>query len=251
MSLLPTDLSLLNAIILIIASFFTSVLTSAMGIGGGIALLTLMAQLMPISAVVPVHGIVQLGANTGRALLLYRHIHYHLLGYFSLGAILGGLIGAHIYIALPVSTLQLLLGLFILYSIWGPLPQYHLSTHIRGFSALFGAMTTLASIFVGAIGPLVAILIKSLSLNRQAHVATFSTCMVIVNIIKVMTFGLLGFAFHDYLLLMLLMLFTGFIGTWAGQHYLQKISDEKFIKWLNAILTLLAIHLIFQSLKLF
>ena len=70
--LLPPDVSALAGIGLVALSLFTSALTAAAGIGGGLVLLSVMASFLPPIVVIPTHGVVQLGSNAGRAVLL-RH----------------------------------------------------------------------------------------------------------------------------------------------------------------------------------
>ena len=65
--LVPSGLEPAAAIILVTASFFTSALTAAFGVGGGVFMLALMGLMVPVAALIPVHGAVQLGSNTGRA----------------------------------------------------------------------------------------------------------------------------------------------------------------------------------------
>jgi len=44
--------------LVVAASFATSFLTAAFGIGGGAVLLAILASLMPSAALIPVHGVV-------------------------------------------------------------------------------------------------------------------------------------------------------------------------------------------------
>ena len=66
-SFLPEGIGVGAALLLVVASFFTSALTAAFGVGGGVAMLALMGLFVPVAALIPVHGTVQLGSNTGRA----------------------------------------------------------------------------------------------------------------------------------------------------------------------------------------
>lgn len=63
MEILHTLFSDTTTITMILASFFTSAITAAMGIGGGVVLMAIMAVFLPVSALVPVHGIVQMASN--------------------------------------------------------------------------------------------------------------------------------------------------------------------------------------------
>ena len=56
---------------------------------GGVLLLAIMAGIVPAAALIPVHGLVQLGSNGNRALMTRRHIDWPLLRRFALGALAG------------------------------------------------------------------------------------------------------------------------------------------------------------------
>ncbi|MBT3334540.1 MAG: sulfite exporter TauE/SafE family protein, partial [Rhodospirillaceae bacterium] len=73
--LLPGGMSPLVAILLLGISAFTSLISAAFGLGGGLVLLAVMATVMPAAALVPVHGVVQIGSNFGRATVMVRHIY--------------------------------------------------------------------------------------------------------------------------------------------------------------------------------
>lgn len=70
---------------LIVLAGFTSFLTAAMGAGGGLLLLVVMASFLPMAIVIPVHGLVQLGSNANRMLLTYRHVDSSMLLFFVAG----------------------------------------------------------------------------------------------------------------------------------------------------------------------
>ena len=54
---LLNDLSLLQALLLLVSSFLGSLMTAALGVGGGSFLIAVMATVMPPLALVPLHGI--------------------------------------------------------------------------------------------------------------------------------------------------------------------------------------------------
>ncbi|MEO1379985.1 MAG: hypothetical protein AAFU69_06480, partial [Pseudomonadota bacterium] len=53
-----------------------------LAMGGGLTLLAVMGMFLPVSVLVPVHGLVQLGSNTGRAVALKNDIEWGTLGPF-------------------------------------------------------------------------------------------------------------------------------------------------------------------------
>ena len=93
----------------------------------------------------------------------------------------------------------------------------------------------------------VASYIKTLQLDRLAHVATHSTLMTIQHLLKTIAFGLLGFAFSEWAGLICLLIAFGFAGTVMGRHVLARIDEKKFKFALTAILTVLALRLIYAG----
>lgn len=246
LELLPNTLSTLDAVILVGVSFLTSMLTAAVGIGGGMLLLAVMAQILPVPTIVPVHGVVQLGSNVGRAFILRPNIDGRIFLYFLGGSILGAILGGQIVVTLPVMYLQLILATFILFSTWGPKPR---SNMVGENGLMFGGFfSTLLTMFVGATGPFVAVTLKRLGLDKLTHVATMAACMSTQHALKVVAFSLLGFAFTQFLPLMVLMIATGFLGTLVGGQLLDRLSEQTFSTLLKWVLTLLAFRLLWKAL---
>ena len=246
--LLPEVVSLPAALALVISAGFTSALTAGLGIGGGVLLLGIMAFLVPPAALVPLHAVVQIGSNTGRAWLMRRHIATGIVMPFALGAMLGASAGGSVASALPAHQLELLLGLFILYAVWGRWPELQGRARAAGLW-LGGTTMSFLSMFVGATGPLVASLLKTQSLERQPHMATFSACMSLQHGIKILVFGGLGFVFTPWLPLLTAMIASGFVGTWLGERWLAGRSEAGFRRGLDWLLTAMAVQLLWQAVR--
>jgi uncharacterized membrane protein YfcA len=246
LSLLPSSLSSLDAAFLILLSGFTSMLTAAVGIGGGLLLLAFMAQIVPLSALIPIHGLVQLGANFNRAYMTREHIHWPVARRFMFGAVIGAVVAAFFVVQLPLDLLKLTVGGFILFLVWGPSPG-GLKLSAFGLNAA-GAITTFVSAFVGATGPLVASIIRQQGLEKTDIVATFSSCMVLQHLLKVGVFLALGISFWEWWFVVSAMIVSGALGTWLGLKVLNRLSSERFDLLFKAVLTVLAIRLISQVL---
>jgi uncharacterized membrane protein YfcA len=229
---------------LILASGVTSFIAGAFGLGGGIVLLTIMGSLMPVATMIPVHGVVQWGSNAGRMLLMLRHVDTSILLPFVLGSLIGGAIGSAVVIRMPPELLQIGLGLFVLWSIWGKLPAL---TSGRSAMAGTGLVSTFLTMFFGATGVFVAAVVRTFGFDRLTFVATHATCMTLQHGIKVVAFGLLGFAYGQYAPLMVLMVGSGLLGTYVGRYVLKRTADQRFHLILNGLLTLMALRLLWQG----
>ena len=249
LAFLPPELSPLVAAFLVFISFFTSALSATFGLGGGVALLAIMASVMPPLAIIPVHGVVQLGSNVGRAAVQAAHVHRGLLLWFTLGAIAGALIGGQIVFALPVQILRLVVGLFILWTIWGVRPKVKTAGPVT--MATGGLLSTVLTMFVGATGPFVAALLSPQPLEKKQLIGTHATLMAVQHTLKVLTFGLLGFAYGPWIVLIAAMIGAGFLGTITGSRILDRLPEAGFRKGFKIVLGLLAAQLILRALAAF
>ncbi len=226
---------------LVICSVMTSMLTATAGVGGGVLLFAIMAWVMPLTALIPVHGVVQIGSNVGRLLLMVRKVKLTVFLPFLAGSALGGTLGAAVVVQLPPTAMQIALGAFILWAAWMKPPTFVVNPRVV---ALTGLAVTFLTMFFGATTPLIASVLRLLRLDRLSHVATQAACVIAQHGVKVAAFGFLGFAFAPYLALVIAMIAAGFIGTLIGNHLLWKIADQRFQVMLSCMLTVLAVGLL-------
>lgn len=223
-------------------SFATSFITAAFGIGGGVVLLAVLASLLPPAAIIPVHGVVQFGSNAGRAVIMRAHTDWRAVGPFTLGALVGVALGGLVVVDLPAGVLQIVVGLFVLWSVFFKPPGFLASSAV-----VAGAFSSFITMFVGGTGPFIAAFVKTMGFERMRHVGTHATLMTIQHLAKSLVFGLLGFAFAQWLPLIAAMIASGFLGTVVGKKVLAKIPEETFKKVLSAILIVLALRLIWAG----
>jgi len=244
--LVPADIGLTASAALIALSAATSFVTAAAGIGGGIILIAVMAVMMPAQALIPIHGVVQIGSNAGRAAIMIRGVEWKVIAMFCIGSLIGAAIGGLTAVQLPPAVLNIGLACFILWSVWGPA----VSAAGRFRVIVTGVFSSFLTMFFGATGSFVSAMVKSMRLGRVEHVATHSACMVAQHSIKVFAFGLLGFNYAPYAGLVVAMVLSGFLGTVIGKHVLVKMNDQTFHRIIAVILSVLALRLLYEGASL-
>ena len=242
MIFLPPGLDGLTAALLIAVSFLTSALTAAFGIGGGVAMLGALAGAVPASVIIPVHAVVQLGSNFGRAVLQKDHANWPMVGRFTIGAIIGVAIGAWLFISLPDRVLLGCLGIFILVMVWVPKPE--IPGLARSGLVIGGAISSLLTMFVGATGPFIQAILLNLKLDRKGVVANQAVMMSVQHLLKVIAFGFIGIALVPWLPLIATMIGAGFIGTVMGTRLLDRMPERVFQWGLKLLLTVIALDLL-------
>ena len=234
-------------ITLCLVSFFTSLISATFGLGGGVMLVTSMASLLNPLAVIPIHAVIKVNSNLFRAIMMWSHIKFIWMLPFVIGTVAGVSIGGQIVFAIPKYLLQGIIGFFILYSLWG-FSSKAIKPSWLSFIGI-GVISSFATMFVGGTGSLVAPFIKATTDERRMTVATPAAFMSWQHGVKILIFGLLGFAFAPYFPLMSVMIVFGIIGTWWGKSILTGMRERVFVLAFNAVLILLATRLIYQAVR--
>lgn len=242
--LLPDGLAPVVFAGLVAASAVTSAITASFGIGGGVIMLALMASTLPASALIAVHGAVQLSSNAGRFWMLRDAVAPRALGVFAIGAAAGCLLGGLVAVELPGWAVQAGVGLFVLWAVLARVPVW-----IGRWPLVAGLVSSVLTMFFGATGPFVAVHVRALGLPRQGQVGTNAAMMTIQHALKLVVFGALGFAFGPWLGLIALMSLSGLAGTWIGTHVLGRMSEAGFRRALDILLILIALRLLWQGLS--
>lgn len=245
-SFLPNGITPAIAALLFVSSFFTSALTASFGVGGGVAMLALMGIFIPVAALIPVHGAVQLGSNGGRAWHQRANMRMDIALPFMLGSMVGAVAGAFVVVQLPDALLKLVLGGFIIAITWVAIPGI---AHL-GKAGLMTASAGIAvlSMMVGATGPIVSpILAQFLAGERKQLVATHAAVMITQHGLKIIVFGVAGFIFRDWLWLIAAMIVSGYLGTVYGSRLLDRLDEKTFRVWFRIGITLLSLDLLRQG----
>jgi len=247
MSFVPPDITTVFAAVLVITSFLTSALTAAMGLGGGVAMLAVLSLGLPVTSVLPVHGVVQMGSNSGRVVIQRRHLVTPVLLWFALGSLAGIALGASVVISIPDALAKGTLALFILWSVYRKKPSATAQRHGKTYFVLGGAISSFCTMLVGATGPLVAALLARTGLIKQPLVATHAACMVMQHGMKILVFGTLGFAYAQWVPLIAVMIASGLAGTWVGTRTLDNLPEATFRLGFKIVMTAVSLHMLWQA----
>lgn len=225
----------------VLACLLVSVLNTTIGTTGGVTFAA-MASVLPPTAVVPIHGLVESIASLFRWWLLRKFVDYRFLAFFTLGGCLGFAAGYPLIGRLSDDMLRTLLGGFILVVAWAPLGW------IRVPPALAGAVTSFLSMLVGATGPLVAAIITHYESDHSRVIGTQGACTAIQHGVKAALFGLWGFSFAAYLPVIVALTLAIVGGTWAGRWVLLRAPQSVLKLLLKLIVTVLGVRLLLQGL---
>ena len=239
------ELSIYDNLLLTLLSFFTAMMTSIAGAGGGTVLLAAMLQFMNPSEAIPVHGVIQFTSNIARTWLLRKFVKWGIILKFSLMIPLGVYLGLEIFQSFDAEDIKKLIGLFIIIALILQNTKFIKNLIISSnWYYIVGLFTGILNILVGVIAPLLAVIVKQSINEKKSIVGTLGYFGLVGNFTKIIGFSLIGFSFLEYLDTFLLMIPATLLGSRIGQYLLDKISNKLFFYIFQIILIFLALRLL-------
>jgi len=235
----PTTLALLVAL-----AFGTAILSAIIGMGGGILLLAALVSFLPPIVAIPLHGVIQIASNGSRVVVQRKHIQPRIAGTFGILVLPGGFLGYVALTSTPESVANIALGVFILAAVWIRLPTPGQPRSAFRRFLLLGGAAGITNTSVGSSGPLIAPFFLGLGLTRHQIIGTKAACQVQGHLTKIVVFGLAGFAWSEYSMLLGLTILAVVAGTVVGSRILDRVNEETFVVLYKYTLTLIALRMI-------
>ncbi|CAH0991020.1 hypothetical protein SIN8267_01121 [Sinobacterium norvegicum] len=225
-----------------IIAFITSVIAGVVGFGGGMLLIAILPIFLSPSIIIPIHGATQLASNASRMAFSLSDVKWALLPKFLAGSLIGTLLFGLLLVNMPVDTVPLAIGIYILLNLWSPRFGRFIS-HYESYY-LIGLLQTGLSLVVGATGPLsLSVLTKQLNCKNEI-IATSSMFMSISHLVKIPVFGLIGFSLFDHSYLLAMMILGSVAGSFVGTQLRRAADNQRLITIIKLLLTAMAIKMI-------
>lgn len=230
----------------------TGILTAVTGAGGGVLLLGIMGLVLPVPAVVPVHGAVMLWQNISRLGFMHRLVDWRFVGLVAMGSVVGAAVAGPVAVSFNETTMQVVLACGLLFLVWAPKPTKEFLPFIpaKYKTIVLALVTSFITMIIGAAGVLFAAIRRRSGHDKQAVLADQSAIMALQHGLKVLVFGSLGFAFAPYLPLLAAMAVAGLLGTWVGVTLLRKISNAWFDHLFKLVVSIVAGALLVRAIGL-
>lgn len=232
--------------ILVFFSFFTSALSAATGMGGGVLLFTVMTLYFPLNVIIPIHGVIQFFNNFLTLSFLRTHLKKSLMLPFFLGSVPGIIVAAFLVDKIiKTNTPQIIIVCLILYSLFRPAKLPDLELKHKNFFWV-GLITGFLGIIAGAIDPVLAPFYVRKDLTKEEVIANKAAMQAIVHFAKIPVFLSLGFDYVPFLSFCLITNFACFFGTRFGIMMLQKMSETVFLKVFKVALSATGLRLVYK-----
>ncbi len=219
------------------------------GFGTALIAAPVLAQNMPVAAIVPLLALLDCLAAIVNGVKLSDRIARHEMMWLVPLMIAGSLAGAWLLLVVPGRPMMLALGVFVvgyaLYAMFSPAARVGLK---QIFVVPFGLIGGVFSAMFGSGGFIYAMYLSRRLEDKDAMRATQSALIALSTFTRVVIFALAG-VYADFRLLVLAALLVPamLIGLYAGHHITLRMTREQFLRALNIVLIATGAALILRA----
>jgi uncharacterized membrane protein YfcA len=222
------------------------------GFGTALIAAPVLAQILPVSAIVPLLALLDCLAAIVNGVKLGDKIAKREMMWLVPLMIAGSLLGAWLLLVIPPKPMMLALGIFVvgyaLYALFAPVSRVGLK---QAFVVPFGLIGGIFSAMFGSGGFIYAMYLSRRLDDKDAMRATQSALIALSTFTRVVIFALAGiYADLKLLMLALALVPAMLIGLYLGHHITLRMTREQFLRMLNFVLIATGSTLILRALAL-
>lgn len=218
--------------------------------GAAMLLIPILGFTLPAQSVAPVITVASLMANPSRTFVFWNHIYWPAVRWLLPGSLVGAVAGAVAFTQVPAEFLQLILGIFLISTIW----QYRFGKRkksfpmpLAGFLPL-GLMISFISGLIGGTGPVMNPFFLNHGMEKEQLVATKAINSLALQSTKLLSYVSLGVITLEMGIQGVIIGIGGIAGVFWARHHLQKIDDERFRRYTLWLMPIGGIILITKAL---
>ncbi len=216
-------------LLLIIATFVTSVISGVLSMAGGMILMGVFGFFLSVPAAMVLHGVAQAFSNGSRVWIYRSHIRWGVLIPYTIGALIILAVFAVFTFVPSIGVVFILIGLFPF--IAQALPDsIDLDMEKKPVAFLSGLVVTLAQMLAGASGPVLDIFYVKSSLTKEEILGTKAVTQTLGHIIKLIYYAGIMFVASTEIAWWVVpaVVAAAILGNYAGSLIVKGFSDNQF-----------------------
>lgn len=235
-----------------LALFVAYAIFGVTGFGSALIAAPVLAQIMPITTIVPLLATLDLAAAITNGIRIDAKADRSELVLLYPAMAVGSLIGAALLFHVPTRSLMLALGVFIIaYAVWSFFRRQSTSRIARAWAIPISTVGGIFSGLFGMGGAIYAMYISRRFDDRDTIRATQSALIGLATLTRVVIFAAAGsYNSWEIPVLALLLVPIMFLGTFTGHHLTLKMSRERFMHFLYLLLIASGVALIVRAIVL-
>lgn len=211
-------------------SFLSWLMSMLAGGGSPLILIPVVNFLLGSQAIAPTITIGMLVGNLQRTFFFWRSIHWRVTLWHLPGTLVGATLGSYLLSRIHVEGLQVVIAIALVLmaaNAWFGGPDYALKIKDWHFLPL-SFLNSFVSGLVGSTGPILNPVYLHYGLEKEQLIVTKSATVVLIHVIKMVTYLIFGILTVPYFLYGLLIGLAAIPANWIGKLILERMSTAQF-----------------------
>jgi uncharacterized membrane protein YfcA len=218
-------------LLLVLATLLTSIISGVLSMAGGMILMGVFGFFLTVPAAMVLHGIAQAFSNGSRVWLYRRHLKWHVLGYYSIGAFAVLALFSALSFVPSIGLVFIMIGCFPFIAL--VIPKTIDLDMERGPVAVFsGVVVTTAQMLAGASGPVLDIFYVQSKMSKEAILGTKAVTQTLGHILKLVYYTMIMAVASNELPIWVFpsVVAAAIVGNYLGSLIVTRMSDHQFKK---------------------
>ncbi len=205
-------------------------------------LFPMLQVVLPLQALNPVHGVVQMAGNLHRLVLRYQEVDFRLVLKFALGCLTGSMVAVWLPLALPEKIMLIALGVIVISNVI--LAERLRALGMRASLLTAGVIQGFLGPYLGVIGGMTSSALLSCELSHKSRATQLAATGLIANTSKTIVFASWGINFSEWLPTVVVLISASILGTWCGVLWGEKINQDQGTRILKALIVVAGLKMI-------
>lgn len=236
-------------IYLIIGSFLISILSTLSGGGASLILMPLIAFTVGVKSVAPIMTLGIAFSSSSRVFLFFKNIDWKLFSWMFPATIVGSYFGARSFAYMSSDYLQLLIGLFLVLTVFQffQKPKLNKQSTLKAWHFMpIGLVISFLSGLIGGVGPLMNSAYLNYGMSKESLIGTRSANAVLLHITKIISYAYFGYVDGDVLKFGIILGISSIVGNVFGKKALSLVSELIFRKIVIATMVVSGILMLYK-----
>lgn len=234
-------------VIFLLVSLLAAIGATLAGFGSSTLLIPVAVSFFDLKMAVFLVACFHLFNNLFKVRIFWRKIDFKTCVLFGIPSIVFAFIGARFITVLPMQTVRIILGIFLIcYALFTLVKPKFSVTENKANAFLGGSLSGFLAGLIGMGGAIRSSFLVAFNLPKEVYVATSAMIAVVIDLTRIPTYIFTRAVewSSDFVLIPLLVL-SAYIGVRIGKVLLSKINQETFRRLVSVALLLAGIKILF------
>ena len=234
-----------------LAGLISFTLSTLIGGGGGLILVPVINYLAGSGMAAPILNTGNLIGRPVRIIIYWENINWKATLYYVPAAMVGAFLGALLFSSLEIDWLQIIIGLFLISTIW----QFSWGKKKKAFNMNYlrliplGLVVSLLGTLIGGLGPVLNPFYLNLGISKEELIATKTANSFFMGLTQIGSYTYFGLMSSEIIYPSVALGLGIAAGSYIGKLVLKTVSDKSFRKWVILFMAISGFLMLIQGIR--